>query len=238
MYQRRRSRYAVAVASRPVMPESEHRMGFFDNLAQGFRQMTGGVDTQLIATGVLARGEIIGLQLSGTTVSIGNGLTERNCTFTLNVLMDGQQPFQATVAQRVQEISIPQLQQPGVTVAVRVDPADHSRVAIDFATEPPEVRLPESTGPGSAASILATGKPVVVVLVADQKLGVLNHNGDPVHALTLTVAEGVDTPYQIQVGNAVPASALPLIYPGSRLHAKLGAGPNEVVVDWAAGAAK
>ena len=58
------------------------------------------------------------------------------------------------------------------------------------------------------------------------------------HALTLTVATGVETPYQIQVGNAVPASALPLLYPGSKLNAKLGDGPNDVVVDWAAGAVK
>ncbi len=213
-------------------------MGFFDELKQGFQQMTGGVDSALLATGLLGRGEILGLSLSGTTVSIGNGLTERNCTFTLNVMLDGEKPYQATVSQRVQEISIPQLQQPGVTVAVRVDPADHAHVAIDFATEPPEVRMPESTGPNSAADILATGKPIVVVLVADQAIGIKNFKGDPVHALTLTVAEGVDTPYQIQVGNAVPASALPLVFPGSKLHAKLGSGPNDVVVDWAAGAAK
>ena len=37
--------------------------------------------------------------------------------------------------------------------------------------------------------------------------------------------------------NSVPASALPLLFPGSKLHAKVGDGPNDVVVDWAAGAA-
>ncbi|TAL45290.1 MAG: hypothetical protein EPN91_02765 [Salinibacterium sp.] len=213
-------------------------MGLFDSIAKGFRDITGGVDQELLATGELGRGEIVGLSLSGTTVTVGNGLVERNCTFQLNVILDLQPPFQASVNQRVQEINLPQLQQPGVTVAVRVDPADHSRVAIDFATQPPEVRLPETTGPGSAASILETGKPIVVVLVANQPIGVKNFKGDPVHALTLTVAEGVETPYQVQVGNAVPASALPLLFPGSRLNAKLGDGPNEIVVDWAAGAAK
>ena len=213
-------------------------MGFFDDLAAGFNKMTGGVDEQLLATGVLARGEVLGMDLSGTTVQVMNGLVERSVTFTLNVLMDGQAPFQATCSQRVQEVLIPQLQQPGVVLAVRVDPADHTKVAIDFASQPPEVTMPESTGPGSAKDILANGKPIVVVLVANQPVGIKNHKGDPVHALTLTVAEGVDTPYQIQVGNAVPASALPLVYPGSKLHAKLGAGPNDVVVDWAAGAAK
>lgn len=213
-------------------------MGLFDELKQGFQQMTGGVDSALLATGTLGQGEILGLQLSGTTLSVGNGLTERNCTFTLNVRLDGKQPYQATVSQRVPEINIPQLQQPGATVAVRVDAANPAHIAIDFATDPPVVRMPESTGPGSAADVLANGKPIVVVLVADQTIGLLNFAGDPVHALTLTVAEGVPTPYQIQVGNAVPATALPLVYPGSKLHAKLGAGPNDVVVDWAAGSAK
>lgn len=212
-------------------------MGLFDSIAKGFREFTGGVDDQLLATGVLGRAEILSITPSGTTMSIGNGLVERTCAFQLSVMLDGKPPFQAAISQRVQEISIPQLQQPGVVVAVRVDAADNSRVAIDFSTQPPVVRMPQSTGPGSAVDILANGKPVTVVLVANQPIGVKNFAGDDVHALTLTIATGVETPYQIQVGNAVPASALPLLYPGSKLHAKLGANPNEVVVDWAAGAA-
>lgn len=213
-------------------------MGLFDDIAKGFQQLTGGVDDELLATGVLARGEILGVAPSGTTISVMNGLTERTCVFTLRVMMDGQPPFDTTVSQRVQEVTIPQLQQPGIVVAVRVDPANHARVAIDFSQQPPEVSLPESTGENSAAWILEHGKPITVVLVADQVMGIKNAKGDPVHALTLTIATGVDTPYQIQVGNAVPASALPLVFPGSKLNAKLGAGPNDVVVDWAAGAAK
>lgn len=212
-------------------------MGFFDDLADGFRSLTGGVDQALLTTGVLARGEILGMDISGTTVQIMNSLVERNVTFRLRILRDGHDPYEATVSQRVQEVIIPQLQQPGVALAVRVDPTDPSKVAIDFASQPPEVTLPEQTGPGSAADILANGKPITVVLVANQPIGINNHRGDPVHALTLTVAGGVETPYQIQVGNAVPATALPLVYPGSKLHAKLGAGPNDVVVDWAAGPA-
>jgi len=212
-------------------------MGLFDNIAKGFSDLVGGVDTELLTTGTLARGDLLALTPSGTTVTMMNQLVERNCTFVLNVMMDGQPPFQATVNQRVQEVMIPQLQQPGVVLAVRVDPADHSRVAIDFSQQAPEVTMAESTGPGSAADILANGKPITVVLVANSPLGIKNAKGHPVHALTLTVATGVPEPYQIQVGNAVPASALPLVYPGSKLHAKLGDGPNDVVVDWAAGAA-
>lgn len=213
-------------------------MGFFDDLTKGFNDLTGGTDSELLATGILARGEILSMAATGGTVQIMGGLVERTCEFTVRVMMDGQQPYDQMVSQRVPEVNIGQLQQPGVVVAVRVDPANHARIALDFATQPPEVSLPESTGQNSAAWILEHGKPITVVLVADQAMGIKNAKGDPVHALTLTVAEGVPTPYQIQVGNAVPATALPLVYPGSKLHAKLGDGPNDVVVDWAAGAIK
>jgi hypothetical protein len=212
-------------------------MGLFDDIAKGFRNLTGGADEELLSTGVLARGEILSISISNTTMSVMNAPVERACTFQLRVMMDGVAPFEAVVTQRVQEIMISQLQQPGLVLAVRVDPSNHSRVAIDFANQAPAVQLPESTGAGSAADILATGKPITVVLVANKPIGISNAKGDPVHALTLTVTGGVAEPYQIQVGNAVPASALPLVFPGSKLHAKLGDGPNDVVVDWAAGSA-
>ncbi|HTE62529.1 MAG TPA: hypothetical protein VK631_19390 [Solirubrobacteraceae bacterium] len=204
-------------------------MGWLGNLL-------GSADDNVIANGLLGRGEVLGIDASGMTLQIGNGLVERKCTLTLNVLLDGQQPYQAQVSQRIQEVYIPQLSAGNAVVAVRVDPNDHSKVAIDFETAPPTVTLPAGEGQNSAAWILANGKPITVVLVANTPIGVKNAAGDDVHALTLTVATGVPTPYQIQVGNAVPATALPLLFPGSKLNAKLGDGPNDVVVDWAAGA--
>jgi hypothetical protein len=213
-------------------------MGFFGDLINSANQALGGADAEVMTNGLLGRGEVIGFEASGMTLQVGNGLVERKCTITMNVILDGQQPFQATVNQRVQEVYIPQLSGGGAIVAVRVDPADHSKVAIDFDTPVPEVTLPASEGHNSAAWILENGKPITVVLVANAPIGVKNAKGDPVQALTLTVATGVPEPYQIQVGNAVPASALPLVFPGSKLNAKLGDGPNDVVVDWAAGAAK
>jgi hypothetical protein len=213
-------------------------MGFFGDLLNSANEALGGADADVIQNGILGRAEVVGIDASGMTLQIGNGLVERKCTLTLNVMIDGQQPWQTQVTQRIQEVYIPQLSAGGAVVAVKVDPNDHSKVAIDFDTPVPEVTLPASEGQNSAAWILEHGKPITVVLVANQPIGVKNAKGDPVHALTLTVATGVPEPYQIQVGNAVPASALPLMFPGSKLHAKLGDGPNDVVVDWAAGAVK
>lgn len=210
-------------------------MGFLDDIGDAFRSVTGGVDGDLITHGILGRADLLGVDLSGTTMQIGNGLVERKCTFSLQVYLDGQAPFPATVTQRVGEVYIPQLI-PGQTVlAVRVDPADHAKVAIDFASEVPNVKVAASEGHNSAKWVLENGSEANVVLVANQAMGLTSSAGDPVHALTLTVDKGADS-YQVQVGNGVPNSALPLLYPGSKLYAKIGDGPNDVVVDWARGA--
>src|SRR5690606_29156287 len=111
----------------------EHRvMGFFDDLINSANQALGGADSELIQNGLLGRGEVLGVDASGMTLQIGNGLVERKCTVTLNVMLDGTQPYQVQVSQRIQEVYIPQLSSGGAIVAVRVDPNDPNRVAIDF----------------------------------------------------------------------------------------------------------
>jgi len=191
--------------------------------------LLGSADSSVIQNGILGRGEITGLTMSGMTLQSGNGLVERKCTITMNVYIDNVPMFPATVVQ---------LSSGDAVVAVRVDPADHSKVAIDFASDVPEVTLAAPADPThSMAYLLANGKPIKVVLVGDQPLGKKNPEGIEMYALQLTVYDGVPTPYQIMVGNPVPATALPLLFPGSKLHAKLGDDPNAVAVDWAAGAA-
>ena len=216
-------------------------MGFFDNIVNSVNKAFGGADAELLQNGILARGHVIGLTPGGTTVQMGNGLVERSCTIQLQVFLDGRPPYEAVAQQRVQEIVIPQLASGAAVVAVRVDPANPANVAVDFSTPPPEVRVaaPSPDDHSSAAWILANGRRAVAVFIASEPIGMSNAAGDPVHALTLTIAEGegVAQPYQIQVGNAVPAAGLPLAYPGSRLQVRIGDGPNDVVVDWAASGA-
>ncbi len=203
-------------------------MGFFGKLI-------GATDDTVMHTGLLGRGEVTGVQMSGMTLQSGNGLVERKCTISLRVMLDNVAPYDAVAVQRLQEIVIPQLAG-GAVIAVRVDPNDHSKVFLDFASELPEVTVPKGEGHNSAAWVLENGKPIKVVLVQSQPAKMKNAEGVEIYALTLTPYEGVDTPYQLVVGNAVPATALPLLYPGSKLHAKLGDQPDAVVIDWAAGA--
>lgn len=203
-------------------------MGFFGKLI-------GATDDTVMQTGLLGRGEVTGVQMSGMTLQSGNGLVERKCTISLKVMLDNVAPYDAVAVQRLQEIVIPQLAG-GAVLAVRVDPNDHSKVFLDFASELPEVTVPKGEGRNSAAWVLENGKPIKVVLVQSQPAKMKNADGVDIYALTLTPYEGVDTPYQLVVGNAVPATALPLLYPGSKLHARLGDQPDAVVIDWAAGA--
>lgn len=210
-------------------------MGFFDDLGDALRNVTGGTDSQLLANGILGRADLLAVDISGTTMQFGNGLVERKCTFTLQVYLQGEAPYQATCVQRIGEIYLPQLVPGQTALAVRVDPADRNNVALDFNTPVPNITVKASEGKDSAAWILANGTAAKVVLVANQPMGITSAAGDPVQALTLTIDKGAES-YQVQVGNAVPNSALPLVYPGSKLHAKIGEGPNDVVVDWSKGA--
>lgn len=210
-------------------------MGFFDDIADSFRSAVGSVDGDLLTNGLLGRADLLGVDISGMTLQVANGLVERKCTLTLQVYLEGEAPYQATAVQRIQEIYLPQLV-PGQTVlAVRVDPADRTKVAVDLATPVPTITVKATEGRDSAKWILENGAEAKVVLVANQPMGLNSSAGDPVHALTLTVDKGADS-YQVQVGNGVPNAALPLLYPGSKLHARIGDEPTDVVVDWARGA--
>ena len=212
-------------------------MGIWDSIRNGIDSLAGDADKELIAGGILARGEIVSVTPEGTTIQYANQLVKRRCTVGLTVYIDGKPPYAAQATQLIHEVAIPQMQQPGAVVAVRVDPANPARVAIDFASAVPTVTLTASPGEDSAAWILANGKPVEVVVTGMTKLNFLSPDGHDVYGITLTVATGVDKPSEAKVGNAVPAESLPLLFPGARLHARLGNDPGDVVVDWAKGAA-
>jgi hypothetical protein len=206
-------------------------MGFLNKL-------TGGTDKKLLETGLLGRGIITDLKLTGTTLQSGNGLVQRACVFTVEVSLDGKDPYTATCKQRIPEIEIPRFQPGATTVAVRVNAEDPSQIALDLGTEPPVVTTPAGTGNHSAAEILASGLAAKAVIVESMPLGKKNPAGVDIYAFTLTVIPEGKDPYQIQVGNPTPPAALPFLFPGSRVPVKIGSEPNAVVIDWVAAAAE
>jgi hypothetical protein len=201
------------------------------------RKLTGGTDKKLLETGLLGQGIITDIKLTGTTLQTGNGLVQRACIFTVQVSLDGREPYMATCKQRIVEIQIPQLQGGSAVVAVRVNPEDPSDIALDLQTAPPEVTTPAGAGDHSAAQILANGTPAKAVIVESMALNKKNPEGVEIYAYTLTVMPTEGDPYQIQVGNPTPPSALPFLYAGSHVPVKIGSIPNAVVIDWEKAAA-
>lgn len=204
-------------------------------LLKKMSKMAGGVDGDLMTSGLLGRGVVVGLQLTGTAVTVGVE-EHRVCELTLQVFLDGRDPYVAQVRQRIPEYLLGQLGQGGAAVAVRVSPTDSTQVAVDLGTAPPVVTLARPAD-GGAERILESGTPAEAIIVQTAPMGVRNWEGHDVHLLTLTVMVPGRDPYQVQVGNAVPPGALPVLFPGSKVPVKvLPDQPNSVAVDWQAAA--
>jgi hypothetical protein len=206
-------------------------MGLFSKM----RSLTGSVPKELLENGLLGRGIIVSVQQ--TSVSTGADFNPSHvCVFTVEVALDNEPRYTATCRQAVLATVLPQLMLPNATVAVRVDPADHSRIALSLGEQPPTVTMAATGDPntGSAARILAEGEDCKAVIVASQPLGMRNPKGDDMYAFALTVLAEGRPPYQIQVGNPVPAAAVPLLYPGNTVPAKRmpNGDEREVVIDW------
>jgi hypothetical protein len=208
-------------------------MGLFSKM----RSLTGSVPKELLENGLLGRGIIVSVQQ--TSVSTGADFNPSHvCVFTVEVALDSVPRYTATCRQAVLATVLPQLMLPNATVAVRVDAEDHSRIALSLGEQPPTVTMAASgdANTGSAARILAEGESCKAVIVASQPLGMRNPKGDDMYAFALTVLAEGRPPYQIQVGNPVPAAAVPLLYPGNTVPAKRmpNGDEREVVIDWEA----
>src|SRR3954452_25597080 len=213
-------------------------MGLFNKL----RHATGSVSKKLIEEGLLGRGIITGIRQTG--VSTGTDFHPAHvCEFTLEVTLDNVPRYTATCRQAVLATILPQLASPGTTVAVRVNPEDHAEIALSLGEAPPTITVSSTSGDantGSASEILSYGDPCRVVIVESQPLGRKNQKGVDIYALLMTVMVDGRPPYQVPVGNPVPPEAVPLLYPGNNVPAKvmLSRRENNVVVDWEAALAE
>ena len=177
---------------------------------------------------LVGRGIVIDASMTGMQITTGGNET-RVCNLRVQVFLDGYDAYIAESKQRIPEWRLGQLV--GGSFAVRVDPKNAQNIAIDFEMEPPIVTLARPAD-GGAATLLATGRPAEAVITGNTPLGMRTWDGNDVHLFQLTVMEPGRTPYQAQVGNGLPAMALPKVYPGARVQVKLGAQPNDIAIDW------
>ena len=212
-------------------------MGLFNKM----RNLAGSVPKELLQNGLLGRGIIVSIQQ--TSVSTGVDFDPAHvCVFTVEVALDDVPRYTATCRQAVRATILPQLMMPGATVAVRVDPDDRTRIALSLGEAPPTVTMAGTGDPntGSAARILEYGVPCRAVIVQSQPMGMRSSTGKDMYAFVLTVMADGRPPYQIQVGNPVPAEAIPLVYPGNTVPAKRmpDGADHEIVLDWDAALAQ
>jgi hypothetical protein len=207
-------------------------MGLFKKL----KELSGTPSAELLQNGLLGRGLLVSVQT--TNMSTGaEGFEKPVCIFTIEVTLDNIPTYQAQCRQAVPVVALAQLVPGQSVVAVRVDPNDQSSIAIDFANPPPTVTVKREGG--GAAEVLARGTPVRAVIVQTQPLGMKNEEGVDLHAFLLTVLPEGKVPYQSKVGNPVPTEAVPLLYPGANLPARvLPEEPDGVVIDWTAALAE
>jgi hypothetical protein len=87
--------------------------------------------------GVLGRARILSLE---SKPSVGGSIADPayQCTFKLQVELDGEAPFEANVQQRMVRSALASLTGDGVIAPAWVDPKDRSKVAIDIAAGPIE----------------------------------------------------------------------------------------------------
>jgi len=199
----------------------------------------GVVSRDVMKNGLLGRGQITGLKR--TLMVMGGGEhPPRVCIFTVQVALDNVPPYEAKCRQRVPQWDISQFESGGAVVAVRVNPDDHSEIAIDWGTAPPAVAMAAQPGQETAADILAKGSPARAVIVQSQPLGMKSPAGLDMYGFQLTIMVDGKAPYQIEVGNPVTPGGVPLIFPGSNLPAKYmpNGGPESVAIDWDAAVAE
>ena len=158
-------------------------MGFFKNAAETL----GMVDHKLLQTGVLARGEIKSIDVGALT--IGGGAFEDEtggstvCLVTVNVIgFQDKPPYQASAHAPIPREYIPEFQQPGSAIAVRVNPADPEDIALDLQTDPPAaassgIGLPTAKVAGDGGVATEGGAQVILTSDDGSQVPLTTHAG-------------------------------------------------------------
>jgi hypothetical protein len=149
----------------------------------------------------------------------------------------GDSPIARPVVRGSERRSCRSLLGGGATVALRVNPDDHSQIALDLASEPPVITVSAGDGDaktGSAAEILDLGVPCRAVIVESSPLGRRNPAGVDLYAFALTILADGRPPYQTKLGRPVPPEAVLLLYPGNNVPAKRLPDREDhfVMIDW------
>ncbi len=182
------------------------------------------VPADLAANGILGRGTIVDAQKTPTGALI-------DCAVTVGVrLVDGTPPYRANCHILLAPDQADLVSPGGTFVTVRVDPSNHSRVAISLAEETPVVVVTDPQVLDPQARALRDGRDCNATVLLFQRQWLKTPSGDEFYAVKVRV----DTDgSEFQVNLPVPAAAVSLLQNGATFPAKrLLAEPTVLAVHW------
>lgn len=188
------------------------------------------VPADLAASGILARAGLVDVQKTPA----GNLV---DCAITVGVRMiDGTPSYRASCHVPLSPDQAEKMI-PGQTImTARVDPNDHSRIAVSLTEPTPVVPVTDPAVLDPPARAMAGGDPCRVMLLLHQRQWLRTPDGAEIYASKVRVTSDSS---EFQVFVPVPAGAEALMVDGSELPARrLALEPNVLTIDWAAAQAE
>jgi hypothetical protein len=188
--------------------------------------LAGGGNHDLVQNGVPADAVIVSMRDTGVTVN-----DQPMVAFDLEVHPVGGSAYRVAHRQAIPRLLVGAVL-PGAHLSVFVDPNDGGRLLINWEVAPGWTAPPAGQRV-SAADILARGVPAMVTILGTFSTnGVTADNGDPILGLILRV-EGPQGTYETRLAHRVPPEYLALIFPDTRLPAKIAPEDRgKVAIDW------
>jgi hypothetical protein len=213
----------------------------------------GAVDKNPLATGTLARGEVVSITPTGMSWGgdkYGSANSTTVCKVTVKVVgLAGHEPYEATALVPIADVYIPEFQHdvptgtasaappagPPALTGETVATKDGAQIILqsDDGTETP---LTTRLGKLTAAEVLAQGLPCTVDVLSVIPLDQTNAKGEILTGLILSVRRPGKPNVQAQIGTHIPPQFQLQVTPGASLPGKytagLDTGDDSVVPDW------
>ncbi|WP_188192324.1 hypothetical protein [Nonomuraea sp. SYSU D8015] len=185
-----------------------------------------GGNQDLLVSGVPASAVILSMRDTGVTV---NDLPVVG--FELEVRREDGEVYRVAHRETMPRLLVGAIL-PGAHVPVRLDPANPSRLAVDWRYAA-GYASPSAGQRVSAADILARGVPATATVLGTFSTdGMTADNGDPIVGFVLRVT-GPQGPYEVRLAHRVPPQHLARVLPGTVLPAKIAPEDSQkVAIDW------
>jgi hypothetical protein len=112
-------------------------MALFKKLKESMSQRLSQPESPLVGKGIRGRGVVLAARAGALREPIG-GAPERTCTFTLEVHVEGSDPYRVETTKTVPETDYRSVAPGKTAYTVWVDPADQTNVEIDLDAEEPQ----------------------------------------------------------------------------------------------------